>query len=43
MFQFARREKTWALVEGGGVPSFIGISSSLEDVENGGVGRGGEE
>ena len=35
MFQFGRREKTVGLrLEGGGVPSFIVVCSSLERVKN---------
>ena len=33
MFQFGRGEKTGASLEEGGVPSFIGVCSSLEDVK----------
>ena len=41
IFQFGRCAKTGDSVEGGGVPYFIVIYSSLEDVKKRGSGRGG--
>ena len=39
--QFDRRKKMGTSVEGGGVPSFIGVRSSLDNMKNGNFGRGG--